>query len=109
MSEDAFVSADIDKIVKFENDSTTAITEFNAIKTGFEDINTTLLSKWIGEGADSYKADTGHILEKIQDIQGILDEINNGVVKDIKEAYLSLDEALDEFNRNPQAEEGATE
>ena len=101
-----FVSADISKISKFEKDSAEAITEFNNIKDKFHSINSTLLNKWKGEGADAYKKETDHILENIGGIKDILDGINNSAVKDIKDNYLELDNALAEFNRNPQSEEG---
>jgi uncharacterized protein YukE len=100
-----FISADIDKIEQFEKKSQEAITEFDAIKTKFNEINATLLSKWEGKGADAYKDETDHILEKIGGIKDILDGINNGIVKDIKDNYLKLDEQLGEFNKNPQSSE----
>lgn len=100
-----FVSADIAKIAKFERDSAEAVTEFNSIREEFNSINATLLGKWKGEGADTYKAKTDHILENIGGIKDILDGINNSVVQDIKENYLKLDNKLAEFNRDPQAYE----
>lgn len=100
-----YVSADIDQITEFEQKSAEVITEFNAIKDTFNNINATLLGKWKGEGADAYKGEVDHILEKIGGIKDILDSINNGAVKDIKDNYLSLDEQLGEFNKNPQAGE----
>ncbi len=45
-------------------------------------------------------------MENIGGIKDILDSINNGVVKDTKDAYLQLDEELGEFNKNPQTDEG---
>lgn len=105
MADNAFVSADIDKIAKFESDSQDAIAEFDAIKTKFNDINATLLRKWEGEGADAYKDETDHILEKIGGVKDVLDGINNSVVKDIKDNYMMLDEELGQFNRNPQSAE----
>ena len=105
MADAQFVSADIDKISIFESKSQEAITEFDAIKTKFGEINNTLLAKWIGDGANEYKIETDHILEKIGSIKDILDAINNGAVKDIKEYYLQLDEELGEFNKNPQSGE----
>lgn len=98
-----FVSADIDKIALFESKSQEAITEFDAIKTKFNDINTTLLSKWTGAGAAAYKLETDHILEKIGGIKDVLDGINNGIVKDAKDSYTQLDNDLSDFNRNPQS------
>ena len=83
-----------------------AIKEFDAIKEKFNDINTTLLKKWKGEGKDAYKKESDHIMENIGGIKDILDSINNGVVKDTKDAYLQLDEELGEFNKNPQTAEG---
>lgn len=100
-----FVSADISKISKFEKDSAEAIAEFNSIKEKFESVNSTLLSKWKGEGADAYRKETDHILENIGGIKDILDGINNSAVKDIKDNYLKLDSELGEFNKNPQADE----
>lgn len=100
-----FVSADISKISKFEKDSAEAIAEFNSIKEKFESVNSTLLSKWKGEGADAYRKETDHILENIGGIKDILDGINNSAVKDIKDNYLKLDSELGEFNKNPQTDE----
>ncbi len=97
-----FVSADIDKLVQFEKDSADAVKEFNAIKKEFESINTTLLNNWQGVGAEAYKKETDHILEKIGSIEDVLKTINEGVIKDIKDNYLKLDEELGEFNKNPQ-------
>jgi uncharacterized protein YukE len=107
MTDGSFVSADIAKIAKFEKDSTEVIKEFDAIKTKFNDINTALLQQWKGGGADAYKGETDHILEKIGGIKDILDGINNGAVKDIKDNYLKLDEELGEFNKNPSSDESA--
>jgi len=98
-----YVSADIGKIAIFESQSQEAITEYDAIKAKFDEINSTLLSKWEGGGADAYKKETDHILENIGGIRDILDGINNGVVKDIKDNYMKLDNDLAEFNRNPQS------
>ncbi len=103
MADGNFVSADIEKLAKFESKSQEVIKEFDAIKTKFEKINTTLLKKWEGEGADEYKTETDHILEKIGGVKDVLDGINNGVVKDVKDSYTKLDEDLDTFNRNPQS------
>lgn len=100
----AFVSADIDKIIQFEKESEEAITEYNAIREKFNEVNTTLLSKWKGDGAKAYNKEVKHILENIGGIKDILDGINNGVVKDVKENYLKLDNELEEFNRNPKSE-----
>lgn len=105
MADVAFVSADIEKLAQFERDSAEAIREFNAIKTEFDNINSALLGKWKGEGADAYKNETDHILEKIGGIEDILKGINEGAVKDIKDNYMKLDEELGAFNRNPQASE----
>lgn len=109
MANSEFVLADIDKLSQFEQKSQEAIAEFDAIKEKFNEINATLLSKWKGEGADAYKNETDHILENIGGIKDVLDSINNGVVKDIKDNYLQLDAELAEFNRNPQSDDGSGE
>ena len=104
-----YISADIGKIAAFESQSQEAITEFDAIIDEFNTINSTLLKKWEGEGADAYKEKTDHILENVGGIKDVLDGINNGVVKNIKEQYLALDKALEEFNKNPQTEDDNTQ
>lgn len=105
MADEAFVSADIEKFLRFQEESGEIIKEFNSIKTEFESINSTLLKKWKGEGAEAYKEETDHILEKIGGVEDVLKGINEGVMNDIKDSYLQLDEQLAEFNRNPQSEE----
>lgn len=100
-----FISADIDKILKFETDSVDAIAEFDRIKTTFDTINATLLGKWQGDGADAYKTETDHILENIGGIKDTLDGINTTVLKDVKDSYLNLDEQLAAFNVNPTSGE----
>lgn len=96
-----FVSADIEKIEQFEKESAEAITEFNAIKTEFENINSNLLKSWQGDGAGAYAEETAHILENVGGIEDVLNVINESVIKDVKEEYMKLDEELGEFNRNP--------
>jgi len=107
MSGSAFVSADIEKLVRFESRSRNAIDEFSAIKKKFNDINKTLLDNWKGDGKEAYQQVSDHILENIGGIKDILDSINECVVKDTKDAYLNLDEELGDFNKNPKTEEGA--
>ena len=100
-----FVSADIDRIDQFKAKSQEAITEFNAIKTEFGEINTTLLAAWEGEGAEEYQLKADHILERIGNIQCVLDEINNGIVADIRDSYNKLDDELGQFNATLGSEE----
>ena len=107
MGDGAFISADIAKIQKFESDSADAIQEFDSIKNKFNEINATLLSKWKGDGAEAYKKESDHILENIGGVKDVLDSINNGAVKDVKDNYNKLDEELEAFNRNPQSAESA--
>ena len=81
MAEGAFVSVDIGKISKFMSES----------------------AEVIKEGADAYKTETDHILENIGGIKDVLDGINNGAVKSLKDEYTKLDDELAEFNKNPQS------
>lgn len=101
MADGGFVSADIEKLAQFERESAEAIREFNAIKTDFESINSTLLGSWKGKGADAYRNETDHILEKVGGVEDVLKAISEGVLRDIKENYMKLDAELGEFNRNP--------
>lgn len=98
--------ADIEKLVQFKKDSQDAKTEFDRIMKTFKDINDTLLSKWQGAGANQYKKEVDHILEKIGSLGEVLDAINEGAVKSARDAYLQLDADLAAFNENPTSEEG---
>ena len=104
MAGGGFISADIAAIAEFLKRSEAAIKEFDSIKKDFNDINKELLKKWKGDGADTYKYETDHILENIGGIKDVLDCINNGAIKDIREMYSKLDEDLAEFNKNPTSE-----
>lgn len=106
MGDVAFVSADITKIADFEKQSAEAIKEFAAIKAEFGNINRTLLSAWKGAGANAYKYETDHILEKIASVEDVLNAINEGAVKSIRTTYSELDDQLGEFNRNPDSGDG---
>lgn len=106
MSESAFKSADTTKIAEFERQSAEVIREFTAIKDEFGRINGDLLGAWKGAGANAYKYETDHILEKIGSVEDVLNAINESAVKDIRNTYSEIDEQLGEFNKNPQSEEG---
>ena len=95
-----FVSADLEKFARFKTDSAAAITEFNSIKNKFNEINSTLLSKWKGEGADAYRKESDHILENIGGIKDVLDGLNESI-SDVVDTYNNLDEELGAYNRNP--------
>lgn len=105
-NDSGFVSADTRKIADFEKKSAEAAKEFAAIRKEFGDINSDLLASWKGSGANAYKYETDHILEKIQSVDDVLKAINEGALKSIREAYSEADEQLGEFNRNPDSGEG---
>ena len=104
MDKSGFVSADTGKIADFESKSIEVIKEFADIKKEFERINGELLSTWKGVGANAYKEETGHILEKIGSVEDVLDAINGSAVKDIRSTYSEFDEEMGEYNKNPGAE-----
>ncbi len=104
MDDGGFVSADIGKITKFISESEAAITEFDAIKDEFNSINSTLLSKWKGQGADAYKKETDHILDNIGGIRDVLNSMNSETVKSIVDEYTRIDNELGEYNKNPPTE-----
>ena len=106
MADSAFVSADISKIADFERDSADAIKEFAAIREEFERINSVLLGTWKGTGANAYKYETDHILEKIGSVEDVLNAINEGAVKSIRTTYSDFDDEMGEFNRDPGEGEG---
>ena len=96
----------METINSFEEKSAAAIKEFDAIKTEFNRINKDLLATWKGVGADAYKLETDHILEKIGSIKDVLDTMNNDTIKEIKKQIKEFDEQLGENNKNPYEEEG---
>lgn len=106
MADSAFVSADTIKIGEFEKESAEVIKEFDDIKREFERINRDLINSWKGVGADAYKYETDHILEKIGSVKDVLDAINESTVKGIRETYSQFDEEMGEFNKNPHSDEG---
>jgi cell division ATPase FtsA len=91
--------ADIEKLVQFEKDSQVAKTDFDNIIKEFKRINE-------GAGANQYRKEVEHILEKIGSVGEVLDAINEGAVKSARDAYLQLDADLAAFNENPTSEEG---
>lgn len=105
MGTSEFVSADTTKIADFERESKVAIQEFEAIQKEFCRINQTLLNSWKGAGAEAYKYETDHILEKIGSVADVLNAINEGAVKSIRSTYSEFDEEMGEFNKNPKSEE----
>lgn len=100
-----FVSADISKIARFQEESENKAKEFDSIIETFKSINETLLNNWKGEGAEAYRYETDNILENIGGIRDVLKSINEGVIMQVKDIYLELDGELAEYNRNPQAAE----
>lgn len=105
MANGEFKSADTTKIAEFETKSAEVIKEFASIKEDFGKINEELLGAWKGAGADAYKYETDHILEKIGSVEDVLNAINESAVKDIRTSYSEVDKQLGEFNRNPNAGE----
>ena len=105
VDDNKFRSVDITKIGAFIDKCPDLIKEFGAIKDKFDEINRTLLESWVGEGADEYKKEAESILSKIGDLGDVLNEITNGTIKDLREAYSSFDEDMGKFNQNPSGEE----
>ena len=89
----------------YEKNEKTVDKYIKAIKKEFQRINKELLSGWKGVGADAYKYETDHILEKIGSVDDVLEMINNSAVKDIRDNYSKLDDDLAEFNKNPYGNE----
>ena len=101
----AFIEADIEKLERFVSQSAETIKEFQEIKDKLNEINSTLLSSWKGHGANAYKSETDHILEKIGSLKDVLNTLNDEVISSIIDTYNQLDDALTDFNRNPVSEE----
>jgi uncharacterized protein YukE len=97
----AFIEADIGKLESFKSQSLESISEFAKIKEDFGTLNTNLLAKWKGVGADAYKYETDHIMENLGGVEEVLNGINDGVLSDIIDNYNKLDDELSAFNINP--------
>lgn len=100
-----FRSIDVTQIGNFIDECPDIIKEFEAIKSGFNDINTNLLKCWVGEGSDEYAKESSTILSKIGNLKDVLDEITEGTIKDIRDSYSKFDEEMGEYNKNPFSEE----
>lgn len=105
VDDNVFRSVDTTKIGAFIDKCPDIIKEFNEIKEKFDDINQTLIASWEGEGADEYKKEAESILSKIGNLGDVLNEITNGTIKDLREAYSNFDEELGKFNQNPSSKE----
>ena len=105
MADGQFVSADITAIAAFQEQSAEAIAEFAAIKQEFGRINSDLLASWQGAGADAYKTETDHILEKVGSVEDVLNTLNESTISDIRTTYSGFDDELGAFNENPSAGE----
>ncbi len=102
-----FKRVDIAKLESFVTESAEAITEFSKIREEFNRINNTLMQNWDGMGKSAFSEVAQYITEKVGDIQGILTEINENVLKDLIEQYNAVDRDLAEYNNNAgKAEEG---
>lgn len=99
----AFIEADIGKLEEFVSGSEDIVKRFSDLKEEFKIINSDLLSKWKGAGADAYKYETDHILENVQNVEDELKEMCEGVISDIIKAYNDLDEELNSINLDPSS------
>lgn len=101
-----FVKADLTKVESFVEGSKKAIKEFSDIRDEFDRINNTLLSEWEGEGKVKFAQVAYHITEKVGDIQGTINEINDNVVNDLINQYNDIDKNLADYNNNAGKKEG---
>ncbi|WP_294486526.1 hypothetical protein [uncultured Ruminococcus sp.] len=104
-----FIKVDTAKLGEFIDKSDKMVEDFEKLKERFKSINETILKSWEGEGADEYKYETDHILEKIGDLKAVLDQINNSTVKDIRQQFCDADAKLAESNREMANDDGSEE
>ncbi len=105
VDDSVFKSVDITKIAAFINKAPGLVDEFEKIKEDFNNVNSELLAIWVGEGADEYKQETDHILEKIGDLKTTIEAINSTTLADIRKQFSDADNELGKFNRQ-QASDG---
>lgn len=98
-------SVDMVEFSKFLEDSPKLVEEFENIKKDFNKVNEDLLKVWVGEGADEYKYETDHILEKIGDLKAIIEAINITTINEIRQKFSDADAELAKFNREQASDE----
>ena len=72
------------------------------INTTYDDIVKTLLSNWVGEGADAFEIDAKKVKANINDIYDIL-KLMCDTLTDCRQIFDECDKALGDYNRNPEA------
>ena len=75
---------------------------FMAQKESLDDIVKTLLSNWVGEGADAFEIDAKKVKANINDIYDIL-KLMCDTLTDCRQIFDECDKALGDYNRNPEA------
>ncbi|WP_295153718.1 hypothetical protein [uncultured Ruminococcus sp.] len=99
VDDSVFIKVDTAKITAFLTKAPTLVEEFENIKKDFEKINSDILGEWQGEGADEYKYETDHILEKIGDLAATIKEITEGTLTSVRDEFVKQDTEIGNYNR----------
>ena len=91
-----FKVVDTTEISKLQTKAQQLVQDFEDLKTTFNTINETLLKSWQGEGADEYKYETDHILEKIGDMNSAVDALNTDGISNVRQSISDMDAELGE-------------
>ncbi|EXM40000.1 hypothetical protein RASY3_10050 [Ruminococcus albus SY3] len=91
-----FKVVDTTEISKLQTKAQQLVQDFEDLKTEFNRINGALLDTWEGEGADEYKYETDHILEKIGDMNSAVDALNTDGISNVRQSISDMDAELGE-------------
>ena len=78
------------------------VQRYHQINTTYDDIVKTLLSNWVGEGADAFEIEAKKVKANINDIYDIL-KLMCDTLTDCRQIFDECDKALGDYNRNPEA------
>ena len=79
------------------------IKKYNAINKDYDTIVKTLLKNWKGRGADAFKKDSDTVRTNIVGVYDILKTMCD-TLEDCRDIFTECDQAMGEYNSNPQAE-----
>ena len=104
VNDNVFKVVDIVALASFIKKSGELADKFEELKKEFNRINGELVGKgddspWKGEGADEYKYETDHILEKIGDLKSTIEALNRDTLANIKQSFSDKDDEIGEQNR----------
>lgn len=103
MEDTQYKKLDTKSFDNFFSNKESFIKKYDEINNDYNRIVSTLLENWKGLGADAFKKDASDIKTNITSIYDILQNMFN-TLTDCYEVFKECDQALGDFNKNPNQE-----